>query len=59
MQNVHWGIAHHLQTADLLHNELDSVILGSLISVVNMGDNIKDGIHKCLKRNCTFTLQRV
>lgn len=47
-------ISHRLQTADLTHNELDLVIMGSLTSVVNMGDNIKDGKHKPVKRKHTF-----
>ena len=46
--------SHRLQAADLTHNELDLVIMGSLMSVVNMGNNIKDGKHKPVKRKRTF-----
>ena len=47
-------ISHRLQATELTHNELDLVIMGSLMSVVNMGGNIKDGKHKPVKRKRTF-----
>jgi len=47
-------VSHRIQAADLTHDELDLVILGSLTSVVNTADNIKDGKHKPVKRKRTF-----
>ena len=43
-----------MQAAELTHNELDLVILGSLMSIINTGNNIKDGAHKPVKRKRTF-----
>lgn len=47
-------VSHRLQAADLTHNELDLVIMGSLMSVVNKGNDIKDGKHKPVKRKRTL-----
>ena len=52
--SLDYYISHRLQATELTHNELDLVIVGSLMSVVNMGDNIKDGKHKSVKRKRTF-----
>ena len=47
-------VTHRMQAAELTHNELDLVILGSLMSIINTGNNIKDGAHKPVKRKRTF-----
>lgn len=47
-------VARKLQVADLTPKELDLVITGSLMSVVNTQDDIKDGRHKTSKRKRTF-----
>ena len=53
--SLDYYISHRLRVADLSHNELDLVIMGSLCSVVNMGDNVKDGKHKPVKRKHIFS----
>ena len=45
---------HRMQAAELAHDELDLVILGSLMSIINTDSNIKDGAHKPVKRKRTF-----
>lgn len=52
--SLDYYISHRLQAADLSHNELDLVIMGSLMSVVNTANSIKDGRHKSVKRKRTF-----
>ena len=51
-------VTHPMQAAELTHNELDLEILGSLMSIINTGNNtgnnIKDGAHKPVKRKRTF-----
>ena len=42
-------MTHHMQAAKLTHDELDLVIMGSLMSLINTGNNIKDGAHKPVK----------
>lgn len=51
---LEYYVSHRLQAADLTHNELDLVIMGSLMSVVNKGNDIKDGKHKPVKRKRTL-----
>lgn len=52
--SLEYCVSHRLQTADLTHNELGLVIMGSLMSIVNMGESIKDGKHKPVRRKRTF-----
>ena len=43
-----------MQAAELTHNELDLVIMGSLMSIINTDSNINDGAHnKPVKRKRT------
>lgn len=47
-------VARKQQVAELTSKELDLLIMGSLMSVVNTQDDIKDGRHKLSKRKRTF-----